>query len=150
VASLLDFLSTRLTTDTGYEQAPRTDAIRLATAALLVEMARADFEESSLERNAVKQLLARHFDLSKEESRLLLEEAETQADRSVSLYRFTHLLHERLSTNEKHSVIELLWRVALADSHLDKYEDALVHKVADLLYISHTDLMRLKARAQAQ
>ena len=27
---------------------------------------------------------------------------------------------------------------------LDKYEDYLVHKIADLLYLSHHDVMRLK------
>ena len=40
----------------------------------------------------------------------------------------------------------MLWRVALADRRLDKHEDYLVRKVADLLYVSHSDLIRIRNR----
>jgi len=53
-------------------------------------------------------------------------------------------LHEQLSLAEKHDVVEMLWRVAFADLHLDKHEDHLVRKVAGLLYVSHGDLIRIR------
>jgi uncharacterized tellurite resistance protein B-like protein len=119
-------------------------ALRLATAALLVEMARADFEERRLEHDAMRALLQEHFALSAEESGTLLEEAGKQADSAVSLHEFTQVLHRRLSEGEKLRVIEMLWRVALADADLDRHENHLVRKVGDLLYVSRSDLMRLK------
>jgi uncharacterized tellurite resistance protein B-like protein len=44
-------------------------------------------------------------------------------------------------------VIELLWRVALSDVHIDKYEEGLIRKVADLLFVPHVDFIQAKHRA---
>ena len=126
----------------------REHALRLATATLLVEVVRADHEEDLSEGEAVFGLLKEFFDLSEEETSLLVREAEQEADHSVSLQTFTRALHEQLSIDEKHSVIEMLWRVALADSKLDKHEDHLVRKVAGLLYVSHRDLIRIRNRVR--
>ena len=126
----------------------REHALRLATATLLVEVVRADQEEAVVEEEVVLKQLGDFFDLSKEETSLLVQEAEQEADYSVSLQSFTRELHERLTINEKHVVIEMLWRVALADRELDKNEDYLVRKVADLLYVPHHDLIRIRNRVR--
>ena len=124
----------------------REHALRLATATLLVEVVRADQEEAVVEEEVVFKQLGNFFDLSKEETSLLVQAAEQEADYAVSLQSFTRELHENLTIKEKHVVIEMLWRVALADSQLDKYEDYLVRKVADLLYVPHQDLIRIRNR----
>ncbi|MBD08747.1 MAG: hypothetical protein CMD70_08505 [Gammaproteobacteria bacterium] len=124
----------------------REHALRLATATLLVEVVRADQEEAVVEEEVVLKQLGNFFDLSKEETSLLVQAAEQEADYAVSLQSFTRELHENLTIKEKHVVIEMLWRVALADSQLDKYEDYLVRKVADLLYVPHQDLIRIRNR----
>ena len=128
----------------------RDHAIRLATATLLVEVVRADYEEDLAEDKAVFGQLKRFFDLPEDETKLLVEEAEREADHSVSLQSFTRVLHETLTVQEKHAVIEMLWRVALADSVLDKHEDHLVRKVAGLLYISHSDLIRIRNNVKGE
>ena len=43
--------------------------------------------------------------------------------------------------------MELLWHVALADGEIDKYEDHLVRKVADLIYVPHLSFIRAKHNA---
>lgn len=121
-------------------------ALRIATAALLVEMSRADFSESVSEHDEIVRVLSEHFALDLDAAMELIERASARADKSVSLHEFTRLLHEQLEPEEKHRIVEMLWRVALADAELDKYEDYLVRKIADLLYVSHRDLMRLKHR----
>ncbi len=128
------------------EPADDSKALRVATAALLVEMARADFSEDSDEHAEILRVLADHYSLEADEARALLDKAGTRADEAVSLHEFTKLLHEQLDVEEKHRIVEMLWRVALADAELDKHEDYLVRKVADLLYVSHGDLVRLKHR----
>ncbi len=122
----------------------RETQIRLATAVLLVEMSRADFDEGEEEARAIEQLLAQHFDLDAAASETLAEEARDEADHSVSLHDYTRMLHQQLSESEKTKVIEMLWEVALADATLDKYEDYLVRKVGELLYVPHHELIRLK------
>ena len=131
------------------DPAGRDHALRLATAALLIEVVRADYEEDMSETEAVIWQLQTHFDLTEEETLLLVEEAAQEADHSVSLQDFTRLLHENLSEKEKHSVIEMLWLIALADDHLDKHEDYVVRKVAELLYVTHGDLIRLRNEVKA-
>ena len=127
----------------------RDHALRLSTATLLVEVVRADYDEDLAEGQAVFDLLRGFFDLPDDETRLLIREAEQEADHSVSLQSFTRVLHEQLTLAEKRSVIEMLWRVALADSRLDKHEDHLVRKVAGLLYVPHGDLIRIRNRVKS-
>ena len=142
--SLRDRLSRSLSVTDAKHPEEREHTLRLATATLLVEIVRADYQENLTENEVVFAELKRRFDLTEDEALLLVKEAEQEADHSVTLQSFTRLLHEQLSLEEKHAVIEMLWRVALADDHLDKHEDYLVRKLADLLYVSHGDLIRIR------
>jgi len=126
--------------------ADREHALRFATAILLVEVARADFAEAVAEEATIRALLEKSFTLSADETAALLKEAKAEADHTASLQAFTRRLHESLTVPEKHRVVEMLWRVALADEHLDKHEDHLVRKIAGLLYVSHADLIRIRNR----
>jgi uncharacterized tellurite resistance protein B-like protein len=135
--------------DTGApDPAARERELRLATAVLLVEVARADFAEDELELDAVADLLKAHLDISRREVEQLVAEARSHADQAASLQSFTRQLHEELTVEEKLRIVEMLWQVALADSVLDKHEDHLIRKVAGLLYISHSDLIRVRNRVQ--
>lgn len=122
----------------------REHAIRLATALLLVEVARADFYEDVAEDRAILDLLGSFFELEDEALHLLLQQAKTEADHAASLQSFTRKLHEDLTVDEKSRIVEMLWRVAHADRHLDKHEDHLVRKIAGLLYVPHGELIRIR------
>jgi uncharacterized tellurite resistance protein B-like protein len=130
------------------EPRQREHAVRVATAALLVELARADFREDVVENEAIFDLLRRHFALSAEESEALMQSAEQEADAAVSLHGFTRLLNDELDAVEKARVVELLWRVGFADERLHRYEDHLVRKVAELLYVPHSEVVRLRHQAE--
>jgi uncharacterized tellurite resistance protein B-like protein len=121
---------------------------RLAVAALLVEIARADAEHSATERAAAVHLLARYYDCSDAEAGELLAEAEAAVEGAVCLREFTAPLHQGLADSEKQHVIAMLWELALAESGLDKYEDYLVGKIAELLYVPRGDVVRLKAQVE--
>jgi uncharacterized tellurite resistance protein B-like protein len=122
----------------------REAVLRLATAVLMVDVARADhvFEES--EFNRLLKLIESHFDLTPEQSAELVNAANEKAEQLVSVHEFTQMLHEHLSEEEKARIVSLLWQVAYADGRLDKYEDSLVLKISDLLYVSRGRVMRLK------
>ncbi|HET7923090.1 MAG TPA: TerB family tellurite resistance protein [Gammaproteobacteria bacterium] len=143
-ASLTDFLERRFGDNTA---APDRDAaVRLAVAALCIEMVRADYEEQPEELARAGAALATRFGLDKSEAAALLDAGRSHADQSVSLYRFTRPLNAALDMPGKLALIEMLWKVALEDGKLDKYEDALMHKLADLLYVPLADLMLAKQR----
>lgn len=119
-------------------------ALRVATTALLVELSRADFGDTHVESNVILGLLERGFSMDSEAARNMLDEADREARRAVSLHEFTKMLHENLTIVDKLNVVEMLWRVAYADGELDKYEEHLVRKLADLLYVPHRDMIRLR------
>lgn len=146
--ALNDFIERALGADSGKgEQAApeaRRHGVQLATALLLIEVTRADYSEDLTENQKTFQLLKDFFELSSDEASLLVQEAKQEADHAASLQGFTRQLHDKLTVAEKHAVVEMLWKVALADDHLDKHEDHLVRKIADLLYVSHGDLIRIR------
>ena len=116
----------------------------MAASVLLIEMARADFEQDNLENEMIIELLKEYFLLDHEDVHDLFLEAEKIADNSVSLHEFTRTLHETLNEEAKNEIIEMLWRLALVDDSLDRYEDYLVRKIADLLYVSNSSVLRIK------
>ncbi|MDX1563308.1 MAG: TerB family tellurite resistance protein [Gammaproteobacteria bacterium] len=142
--ALSEFFDQTFGNDAAEDESAREHELKLATAVLLVEVARADFAEDAIEDEAIIALLERHLELSSREARHLVDEAKKRADHSASLQSFTRLLHEEVDLAEKHRIVEMLWRVALADQELDKHEDHLIRKVAGLLYISHSDLIRIR------
>lgn len=126
------------------DEAAREHSVRLATALLLIEVARADYTEELTEEEAILELLRQFFALSDEDVALLADKARAESDHAASLQGFTRQLNEALELSEKHRIVEMLWRVAFADERLSKYEDGLVRKIADLLYVSHRDLIRIR------
>ncbi len=130
------------------EVADREAALRLATAVLMVDVARADhvFDETEFER--VLQLVERRFGLSPEEAAELVNAASAKAEELVSVHEFTKELHEHLDEDEKARIVGMLWDIAYADGRLDKYEDSLVLKISDLLYVNRARVMRLKHDAK--
>lgn len=123
---------------------PDPDRVPLAMAALLVEAARADHLVKEAELEELGARLAVGLDLAPDAAMDLVQRARAAVEKSVSLYEFTRPLHEAFTQGERLDFIRMLWQVALADRHLDKYEEYLVGKVAELLYVARGDVIRLR------
>ena len=126
----------------------RDAAIRLATAVLMVDVALVDSRFDEAEFDQMLGLIKNHFGLGTQEAAELINAANAKADELVSIHEFTELLHKHLTHDEKARIVSLLWKIAYADGELDKYEDSLVLKISDLLYVSRGRVMRLKHDAQ--
>lgn len=122
----------------------RETTLRMATAILMLDVARADHVFDESEFDGVLRLVEKHFHLSPEEAAELVNAADDRAEELVSLHEFTKLLHNNLDEQEKARIIGLLWQIAYADGDLDKYEDSLVRKIGDLLHVSRARVMKLK------
>ncbi len=129
-------------------EAATNDARQLASAALLIEVAKADADFSDAERAALLKLLRSTFDLDDEGLTALESLAAERSSDAVSLHEFTRVIVDACEPEERCQLVGLMWQVAFSDDHLDKYEEHLIRKVADLLYVSHSDLMRMKHQAQ--
>ena len=122
--------------------------LELACAALMFEVARADFAVDKAEQRAVYDSLTAEFNLSPEEIESVTEEAANKADAATCLFEFTRAVNELASVDQKRALIGMMWRVAMADNALSRYEEHLIRKVADLLYLPHADFIQAKQAAQ--
>jgi len=123
-------------------------ALRVATAVLLVEIARADFVVASAERQRLRQLLEQQFKLSASELDALLDEAEADADRLVSIQHTTRLLNQHYDHAMKRRVVEMMWQLVYADGEKSHYEEHLIRQVADLLYLSQGEFIQARHKAE--
>lgn len=127
---------------------PRSSALQVATAALLLEMMRMDNELKDEERQAIAITLQNQFNLAREQIETLMVLAEQEAREANDYYQFTSLINQHCDQTQKVQIIENLWHVAMIDGHLDAHELHLMRKLADLLYIGHADYVAAKQRAR--
>lgn len=134
------------------ERKPETspeDEQRLAAAVLLIEVARADFDgHHPAERSVLRASLSRDFGVSDAALDGLLEKAELRAKQSVSLFDFVQTLNRTMTADAKRGLLKRLWEVAHADGRIDPHEEALLRRIADMLYLSHADFIRGKLEAE--
>jgi uncharacterized tellurite resistance protein B-like protein len=122
--------------------------IRIATLALLLEMSHIDGDFSESERDSIVAILKQNYHVSDEEADTLIESAEGELKGSLDLWQFTSLINQNYTPEEKTEIIEMVWRIAYTDGKLDKHEDFLVHKLADLLHLTHTKLIDAKVKVR--
>lgn len=120
----------------------------VATIALLFEMAHIDGEFSEDERQRIVSILKSDYGLRASEIEAIMKAAEKEVEESIDLWQFTSLINQYYSEDEKVRIIETVWRVIFTDGRLDKHEDYLVHNLADLLRLDHSQLIDAKLKAK--
>ena len=123
---------------------------RLAAAALLVHAAAIDGNISDAERAMLHSMLKDRFDLDDAGTTKLLDAAIAAEHEAIDLYHFTSVLNRSLDEAGRKRLIEMLWQIALADGRVTEFEDNLIWRAADLLFISSRDRIALRQRAADQ
>jgi uncharacterized tellurite resistance protein B-like protein len=123
-------------------------SLQIATAALLLEMMRADSKISDEELKTVTEALQSKFSLTEDETGSLIKLADDEISKSTGYYEFTSLINKGFTYEQKLKVIEHLWEVAFADTKIDKYEEHMVRKIADLIYVEHKDFINTKLKVR--
>ena len=131
--------------DTSEEDAEGDDAaLHLAAAVLLIEVAKADHALEKLELDRMKAVLRGTWGLSEDDLADLVDVARDTADADVSLHRQIDLINRNFGPQQKLNLVRGLWEVACADGEVHPHEELLVRRLADLLYVSHSDFIRCK------
>lgn len=123
-------------------------ALQMAYCGLLMEVARLDSTAAERKRAAVSQAMREEFGIANEELEPMIANAGRPENRMTSYYRPVALINQGYAPERKAQFIERMWRVAMADGKIDVYEDQLVRKLADLLYVPHADFILAKHRVQ--
>jgi uncharacterized tellurite resistance protein B-like protein len=130
----------------GEESTNASHDTRIAAGAILLEMANIDGEFSDSEKESIVAILKKDFRLADEHAQSLLQASQDELNGSVDLWQFTNLINQNYSRDEKRRIMETVWRVAYMDGRLDKHEDYLMHKLANLLRLTHKELIDAKIR----
>jgi len=120
------------------------ESIRLACLVMMLETAKADHSLDNDELSAIQLYAEQHFELDPETVKMLVQEAKQKADHATSLYEFTSLINENFDEPKKYQVIQSMWRVAYADGQIDRYEEHIIRRAADLLYVEHARFIEAK------
>ena len=126
------------------------EELRIASAALLINAGSIDGNFDSNERQKVKALLQRRFELSADELKRLFQEATAEERNAVDLYRFTKVLTRELDQDGRKRIVEMLWEVVMADGVVDEFESNLVWRVAELIGVSTRDRVVLRKMVEAR
>ena len=123
-------------------------AVPLAAAMLLLEVAWADQKITEAELEATRRAIRSLFGLAPEQVERLVERARVEHETAISMYPFTRAANDALSMEEKKQLIVALWRLAGADSGGEVHEEYTIRRIADLLYVSHDDFIAAKLAAR--
>ena len=122
----------------------------VALCVLMIEAAHIDGECSDEEMAHVIATLTDKCGVSKDDIDELVERAYKQREDSIDLFTFTRYINQNYSKAEKLQVMESVWRVIHMDGRLEGHEDHFAHKLANLLRLTHKELITAKIIAREQ
>ena len=120
------------------------DKVVSACISLMIEVSLADQSIDESEIESLKKTLSNKFDIKEAEISSLISAGKESQEESTSLYEFTRVVNDDFSFEEKYSLIKSMWEIAFADGNIDKYEEYVIRKVSDLIYISHDEFIKAK------
>ncbi|MDD4881586.1 MAG: TerB family tellurite resistance protein [Gallionellaceae bacterium] len=124
-------------------------AVREACCGLLMEVARLDNANAEQKRGLVAQMMREQFEIPDADLSAMIDQAGRLENRLTSYFDPVKRINRRFEPHRKAQFVEQLWRVAMVDGDIDMYEDHLVRKLADLLYVPHNDFILAKNRVRA-
>ncbi len=144
IDKLLELFQTKVEEQSDDPQA----LLRVATAALMFEVARSDNDKAEVEMQKMSLLLAERFGLAEADNNALLQAAADQVEVAHDLYQFTQVINDTFDYEAKRALVHNLWQVAFADGHADAMEDHIIRRIAGLLHIAHGDFIQEKIKAR--
>lgn len=147
LAQIKTFFERHLMPDGAAGAGDEEHRLRLAVAALLLEMTRADEQVGPQECAALEEGIQGHFGLSAEETSELIALADAERREATDYFQFTSLINAHYGPEQRVQIVEQLWRIAYADATLHHYEEHLVRKVAQLLHVPHGAFIAAKHRS---
>lgn len=121
------------------------DPLRLATAAVLLDIAYADGQFTPAEDGNVVGFLTQRFALSPDDARELIEAADEIRKKTVDHFALTHYIRKNAPLSERIDIVKTMWRLVYSDGKLSGQEAYLVRKLADLLGLEHHVMIEAKS-----
>lgn len=121
--------------------------LRLASAALMIEVLYADYSVKQDELDILRDTLQDNFGISRDEALELIKLAKAERTEATDYYQFTSLINEYYTQQQKRDLVTRLWQMAYADNSVHKFEEHLVRRLSDLLHVPHSAFIQSKHKA---
>ena len=149
IEAIRNFFQEKLANEHGEEAGSSApNKLDLCCAALMIEVMNSDHELDEREQQEFMSVLQQSYNIAEADLEELSQLAKDEAHEATSLYEFTRLINDSYDYEQKLALVENMWRIAFSDDHLDKYEDHLIRKVSELIYVSHSDFIRTKLKVR--
>jgi len=126
------------------------DRLTVAVAALLVELARVNDGTDTRKRAVIRRLLCARFGIDDAKAETLLAAAERSEAEATGVYGFVKEVVDGMTPDERIGLVEMMWEVVFTDGGLDPDQDALVRRIAGLIYVGDRDRGEARHRVLAR
>ncbi|OEY67127.1 TerB family tellurite resistance protein [Marinobacter sp. X15-166B] len=127
--------------------APDKHQIAVAATALMVQLAYIDQQADPRELATIVECATKIHQVTAAEAKAILDDAMAGARDATSLYQFTGLINEHFDQAAKLTLLTHIWQVAFADGRIDKYEEHLIRRIAELLHLNHREYILARHNA---
>ena len=125
-------------------QAEKPKNLKLISLCLAFEVANADNEIDSKERDLLLSLIKENIDVSLISEKDILQVIQEDSKKSISFYDIIRDINKGLNKEEKVDIIKMLWEVAYADNVLDVDEERIIRRSAEMLGIKPSIVLQTK------
>lgn len=125
------------------EEESKDSSIQKSICSLMIEVAYADNQLDESELKVMANSLSK-LDIKEEEIQEIVDATLAKSKESISFYEHTRILNDQLDYDQKKEVLNSVWAIAFADGEMDKHEEHLIRRIADLLYLNHKDFINAK------
>ena len=125
------------------EEESKDSSIQKSICSLMIEVAYADNQLDESELKVMANSLSK-LDIEEEEIQEIVDATLAKSKESISFYEHTRILNDQLDYDQKKEVLNSVWEIAFADGEMDKHEEHLIRRIADLLYLNHKDFINAK------
>ena len=124
------------------KEAPKN--LKLIALCLAYEVANANNEIDSKERDLLLSLIKENIDVSLISEKDILQIIEEDSKKSISFYNIIRDINKSINKEEKVDIIKMLWEVAYADNVLDVDEERIIRRSAEMLGIKPSIVLQTK------
>ena len=121
-----------------------TNEVKSATSVLLLSIAQADGKIEVSELKIIHDIIAEFFNLEGSEADNIIEHGLNELKNSTDLFGYGKILNEHFSKQDKIDFICCVFEVAYIDEELHFMEQHLINKIANILNVEHSELIKAK------
>ncbi len=132
------------------EKKEKPKNLKLIALCLAFEVANADNDIDTREKNLILEKIKESIDLSVLTEKEIFEVIQEESQNRVSFYDIINDINKNLDKKEKIDVLKMLWEIAYADKVLDVDEERIIRRSAEMLGIKPTIVLQTKEEFKNQ